>query len=89
MASVRAWANTSPGILNRSTYLGTNPAGRAKSAALAAKHARAERSLTPAEAVARIEQPRAAEAARQAEQECTNRHDYWHTLPQNGPARGQ
>ena len=50
-------------LRNRDAYLSANPARRAKSAAQTAKHARAEaellRSLTLAEAVARIEQTRA------------------------------
>ena len=85
---------------NRDAYLSTNPEQRAESAAQTAKHARAEaellRSLTPAEAVARIEQTRAAEAAREearrAEQERASRYDYGHerrhTPPQTGPNRG-
>lgn len=56
---------------NRDAYLSTNPSQRAEGAAQTAKHARAEaellRSLTPAEAVARIEQTRAAEVAREAQ----------------------
>jgi len=80
----------------RTAYLSSNPAQRTRSAALAAKHARAEaellRSLTPAEAVARIEQTRAAEAARRAEQERANRYGHGHehrsTPRQDGPARG-
>ena len=55
-------------IRNRDVYLSANPGQRAESATQAAKHARAEaellRSLTPAEAVARIEQTRATAAAR-------------------------
>ncbi|QBE50362.1 TrwC relaxase [Leucobacter triazinivorans] len=61
---------------NRAAYLSTNPAQRAQSAAQTAKHARDEaellRSLTPAEAVARIEQTRVAQVeseAKQSEQE--------------------
>ena len=81
---------------NRTAYLSTNPAQRAASAAQAATRARAEaellRSLTPAEAVARIEQTRAVEAARRAEQERASRYDYRHehrsTPRQDGPARG-
>lgn len=81
---------------NRTAYLSTNPAQRAASAAQAATRARAEaellRSLTPTEAVARIEQTRDAEAARRAEQERANRYGYGHehrSMPrQDGPARG-
>lgn len=61
---------------NRDAYLSTNSAQRAESAGQTAKRARAEaellRSLTPAEAVARIEQSRVAQAeskAKQSEQE--------------------
>lgn len=58
---------------NRTAYLSTNPAQRAQTAAQTAKCARAEaellQSLTPAEAVARIEQTRAVEAEREAQQE--------------------
>ncbi|MGO2931083.1 MobF family relaxase [Microbacterium sp.] len=85
-------------LRNRDAYLSTNPAQRATSAAQTAKYARAEaellRSLTPAEAVARIGQTRAAEAAREearrAAQERASRYDYGyrHTPPQSGPARG-
>jgi len=85
---------------NRDAYLSTNPAQRAESAAQTAKHARAEaellRSLTPAEAVERIEQTRAEQAAREeaqrAAQERASRYDYGrehgHTHPQSGLARG-
>lgn len=65
---------------NRDAYLSTNPAQRAGSAAQTAKHARAEaellRSLTPVEAVARIEQTRAREEARRTEQERASRRNY-------------
>lgn len=85
---------------NRDAYLSTNPAQRAERATQTAQHARAEaellRSLTPAEAVARIEQTRAAAAAREeaqrAAQERASRYDYGHehrhTPPQSGTARG-
>lgn len=53
-------------LRNRDAYLSTNPAQRAESATQTAQHARSDAelllSLTPAEAVARIEQTRAAEA---------------------------
>jgi len=59
-------------LRSRAAYLNTNPAQRAQSADQTAKRARAEaellRSLTPTEAVARIEQTRAAEAASEAQQ---------------------
>ncbi|ROR95915.1 conjugative relaxase-like TrwC/TraI family protein [Salana multivorans] len=57
---------------NRQAYLTANPAQEAARAAKTANQARKEaellRSLTPAEAVARIERTRAAQRARQAEQ---------------------
>ncbi|WP_235829352.1 ATP-dependent DNA helicase [Gulosibacter macacae] len=85
---------------NRDAYLSPNPSQRTMSATQTAKNARAEaellRSLTPADAVARIEQTRAAEAAREearrAKQEPTRHYDYGHkhrhTPPQAGPSRG-
>lgn len=85
---------------NRDAYLSVNPSQRAMSETRIAKCARAEaellRSLTPAEAVARIEQTRVAEAAREesrrAEQERASRSDYGYerrrTPPQTGPSRG-
>ncbi|MGK0742016.1 MobF family relaxase [Leucobacter sp. Z1108] len=85
---------------NRDAYLSPNPSQRAKSATQTAKYARAEaellRSLTPADAITRIELARVAEAAREearrAEQEPASRYDYGHerrhTPPQTGPNRG-
>ena len=84
---------------NRQAYLGTNPARQAASAAQTARRARKEaellRSLTPAEAVGRIEQTRAAQAAREAqrvERERARLHDFdqqHRSAPrQDGPARG-
>ncbi|WP_087015141.1 MobF family relaxase [Leucobacter sp. 7(1)] len=84
---------------NRQAYLGTNSARQAASAAQTARRARKEaellRSLTPAEAVGRIEQTRAAQAAREAqrvERERARLHDFdqqHRSAPrQDGPARG-
>src|SRR5690625_4025992 len=57
-------------LRNQHAYLSASPLQRAKSASQTAKHARAEakllRSLTPDEAVERIEQTRAERAAREA-----------------------
>ena len=82
-------------LRNREAYLRTNPAQRATSTAQAAKHAREEaellRSLTPAEAIARIEQTRAEQAAREA---ARTRHFQYDPTPlrsmpqRNGSARG-
>jgi len=64
---------------NREAYLRTNPAQQAANAAQAAQQARDEaellRSLTPAEAVTRIEQTRAEQAARDAARERHFQHD--------------
>jgi len=84
---------------NRQAYLGTNPARQAASAAQTARQARKEaellRSRTPAEAVARIEQTRAAQAAREAqrvERERARLHDFdqqHRSAPRHdGPTRG-
>lgn len=84
---------------NAQAYLGTNPARQAASAEQTAKRARKEaellRSLTPDEAVARIKQTRAEEAARdapRAEQERARLHDFGQqrrsTPRRDGPTRG-
>jgi len=86
-------------IRNQQAYLTTNPVQQAARAAKTAKQAREEakllRSLTPAEAVARIEQTRAAQVARDAqrvERERALSHDYeqhHRSAPRHdGPARG-
>lgn len=86
-------------IRNQQAYLTTNPAQQAARAAKTAKQAREEaallRSLTPAEAVARIEQTRAAQAAREAqrvERERARLHDFDQqhrsTPRHDGPSRG-
>lgn len=68
---------------NQQAYLTTNPAQQATRATKTAKQAREEaallRSLTPTEAAKRIEQTRAAQAAREAqrvEQERASLHDF-------------
>ena len=85
-------------LRNQYAYLSANPAQQAARATKTAKHARAEadllRSLTPDEAVERIEQTRAEHAARdaqRAERERAVSHNYeqHRSTPQhNGPARG-
>ncbi|WP_246132584.1 MobF family relaxase [Microbacterium mitrae] len=86
-------------IRNQQAYLATNPAQQAARAAKTAKQAREEaallRTLTPTEAVERIEQTRAAQATRdaqQAERERALSHDYGRhhrSAPgHKGPARG-
>ncbi|RGE18535.1 MobF family relaxase [Leucobacter sp. wl10] len=85
-------------LRNQYAYLSANPAQQAARAAQTAKRARAEadllRSLTPDEALVRIEQTRAEHAARdaqRAERERAVSHDYeqHRSMPQhNGPARG-
>lgn len=66
-------------IRNQQAYLTTNPAQQATRAAKTAKQARKEaellRSLTPAEAVARIEQTRTEQAARDAARERHFQHN--------------
>lgn len=66
-------------LRDREAYLRTNPAQRATSAAQAAKQAREEaallRSLTPTEAVARIEQTRVEQAVRDAARERHFQHN--------------
>lgn len=84
---------------HRQAFLAASPARRAASAAQAAKHARKEadllRTLTPTEALARIEQSRAEQAARQArraEQERARLRgfepEHRGTPRPDGPARG-
>ncbi|MGO1629162.1 MAG: AAA family ATPase, partial [Microbacterium sp.] len=86
-------------IRNQQAYLTTNPAQQAARAANTASQAREEaellRTLTPAEAIERIEQTRAAQASRDAqlaERERTLSHDYeqqHRSAPRHeGPARG-
>lgn len=77
---------------NQHTYLMANPAQRAAGLSQAARQARAEaellRTLTTDEAVKRIEQTRAEQAAweaQRAEQEYARLHDFGAEEPKAGP----